>query len=205
MTTRKAIGNALLAAMFVPGLLLVAAMSTGAQTTDRTSGLGGDIKVHGHWTIDVKNPDGTLSARHEFENALQAAGALKMASFLGRVSAPGLWYVLLYSPTGTPPCVQSGVPCILSENRVLDPTGGDLAVSVPISGPNQDKLVLTGSFTSPDARSFFRAFSALNVCAPVAPGCQSGAGDHSFTMKDFTPIPVQAGQIVQVTVVISFS
>jgi hypothetical protein len=28
------------------------------------------IAVHGHWTIVVKNPDGTVAARQEFENAL---------------------------------------------------------------------------------------------------------------------------------------
>jgi hypothetical protein len=28
------------------------------------------IVVHGHWTIVVKNPDGTVAARQEFENAL---------------------------------------------------------------------------------------------------------------------------------------
>ena len=78
-------------------------------------------------------------------------------------------------------------------------------MSVPTSGPNQDKLVLSGSFTSPDNRSFFRAFSAINLCPANSPGCAVAGGDHSFTMKDFTPIDVQAGQIVQVTVVISFS
>jgi len=26
--------------------------------------------VHGHWTIDVREPDGTLVSHNEFENAL---------------------------------------------------------------------------------------------------------------------------------------
>jgi hypothetical protein len=188
--------------------LVFAASSTAllsAQTTELQSGPAEGIKVHGHWMIDIKNPDGTPAAHHEFENALQTGGALKLAAFLGRVNAPGRWYVLLYSLAGAANCVQSGVPCVFSEGKALDATGGDLTVSVPTSGPNQDKLVLSGSFTSPDNRSFFRAFSALNVCPAGSPGCQVGSGDHSFTMKDFTPVPVQAGQIVQVTVVISFS
>lgn len=202
MKTIDAIRGSVLALMC--GLLVFAA-PVGAQTSNPASGFGGDIKVHGHWIIDVKNPDGTMAARHEFENALQTGGALKLAAILGRLNAPGRWYVLLYSPPGAADCVQSGVPCVFSENKSLDATGGDLTVSVPTSGPNQDKLVLTGSFTSPDNRSFFRAFSALNVCPAGSPGCATGGGDHSFTMKDFDPIPVQAGQIVQVTVVISFS
>src|ERR1035438_8313432 len=28
------------------------------------------IKVHGHWVIEIRNPDGSLASRHEFENAL---------------------------------------------------------------------------------------------------------------------------------------
>src|SRR5271168_3514589 len=30
------------------------------------------ITVHGHWTIDVKNPDGTVASHHEFENSIAA-------------------------------------------------------------------------------------------------------------------------------------
>ena len=29
--------------------------------------------MHGHWTIDVRNPDGTLVTHREFENALHGA------------------------------------------------------------------------------------------------------------------------------------
>src|ERR1700722_13311663 len=32
------------------------------------------IKSHGHWTIEVKNPDGRLVPHREFENALTPAG-----------------------------------------------------------------------------------------------------------------------------------
>jgi hypothetical protein len=31
------------------------------------------IKVHGHWVIEVRNPDGTLSTRREFENGLSGS------------------------------------------------------------------------------------------------------------------------------------
>ena len=32
------------------------------------------IQVHGHWTVTVTNPDGTLDAVHEFENDLADLG-----------------------------------------------------------------------------------------------------------------------------------
>jgi len=36
----------------------------------------GGVKVHGHWTIDIKNPDGKITTHREFENSLDPnAGA----------------------------------------------------------------------------------------------------------------------------------
>jgi hypothetical protein len=66
------------------------------------------IKVHGRWTIDVRNPDGTLSSRHEFDNALTAGGAVYLARLLGRDGVPTRWVIQLgrYSMAG--PC-QGGI------------------------------------------------------------------------------------------------
>jgi hypothetical protein len=38
---------------------------------EREDGPHEGIKVHGHWVIDVRNPDGSLVTHHEFENALR--------------------------------------------------------------------------------------------------------------------------------------
>lgn len=41
------------------------------------------VKVHGHWTIEVRNPDGKLVSHTEFENALvQPGGAENLAAML---------------------------------------------------------------------------------------------------------------------------
>lgn len=57
------------------------------------------IKVHGHWTIEVRNLDGKLVTHREFENGLFnlgiGQGGTLLAAFLGRVLVPGGWYVLL--------------------------------------------------------------------------------------------------------------
>lgn len=57
--------------------LLTAALAHGQQTTSTTPntkpGAEG-VTVHGYWKIDVKNPDGTVVDRREFENALQSPG-----------------------------------------------------------------------------------------------------------------------------------
>src|SRR5215469_7481393 len=60
------------------------------QAAGETNSKGGPsvgIKVHGHWTIDVRNPDGTLVTHREFENSLipgSGFGAGALATFLAR-------------------------------------------------------------------------------------------------------------------------
>ena len=41
-----------------------------AQAAKPAGGMGEGIKVHGRWTIEVRNPDGSLASRHEFQNDL---------------------------------------------------------------------------------------------------------------------------------------
>ena len=57
------------------------------------------IKVHGHWTIEVRNPDGSVVRHVEFENSLVTTGdntgASLLAGVLGRVVTPGSWIVVL--------------------------------------------------------------------------------------------------------------
>src|SRR5947208_12840021 len=53
------------------------------------------IKVHGHWTIEVRNPDGTLVTHREFENALTSDGGFALSAVLGRALTLGLWRIQL--------------------------------------------------------------------------------------------------------------
>jgi hypothetical protein len=70
------------------------------------------FKMHGHWIIDVKNPDGTIAEHREFENALQPTGASYILGLMGGFYAPGNYMVVLYPP-GTPNGGYLGVaPCI---------------------------------------------------------------------------------------------
>jgi hypothetical protein len=176
----------------------------GATLLTAAGGQREGIKVHGHWTIEVRNPDGTLSARHEFENALVDTGAVNLARLLSRANAPGMWGVSLYSPAGTPNCMAIGIPCILSEHPGY---GAPLRAEVPSEGPNAGRLVLSGSFTSPTARTFIAVDRGFELCQPQSPGCSAGTLAGAFSRKDFSaPFPsAEAGQIVQITVTFSFS
>lgn len=56
------------------------------------------IRVHGHWVIEVKNPDGKLVSHTEFENGLSPlGGATLLAGLLTGTVTPGSWYVYLAS------------------------------------------------------------------------------------------------------------
>ncbi len=85
------------------------------------------IKVHGHWTIEVRNPDGTVVSQTEFENALSpgfsfpiingltaqvpGGGAFLSALMAGQaVITPGNWAVLVEGTNG--PLPTANAPCI---------------------------------------------------------------------------------------------
>jgi len=58
------------------------------------------IKVHGHWTIEVRNPDGKLVSHTEFENLLvQPYGANYLTAVLLGNTVPGGYTVILGSDT----------------------------------------------------------------------------------------------------------
>ena len=80
-----------------------AALSDGAGATDALvsetgaapgGGSTEGIKVHGHWTIEVRDPDGSLVSRTEFDNAL-SGGTSRLPKVLARVYTIGLWGVKL--------------------------------------------------------------------------------------------------------------
>lgn len=176
------------------------------------------IKVHGHWTIEVRNPDGSFVARREFENSLVAqSGPLGLANVLGRVHSVGLWQIAIGNPynVGMPqPCSDptlGAVNCTVQEPGIPNIGPFDfqtLTVNVPTSGPNSGALVLSGNFTAA-SNSPLTAFSTLfYYCSgTVAPAtCPPTSGAFTFfTAAQITPINVTAGQLVLVTVVISFS
>ena len=52
------------------------------------------IVVHGHWVLEVRNPDGSVADRREFENAL-VQGASLMTDLLLRRRSMGNWAIYL--------------------------------------------------------------------------------------------------------------
>jgi hypothetical protein len=190
------------------------------------SGPNEDIKVHGHWTIEVRNPDGSLATHREFENALAFDGPLNLATALGRAATVGLWRLevdFANYPAG--PCIFNSSPiyCLIHESTDTNVPGApdsndffSLTVSAPFRpDPNAGTLTLSGTFTVGNAGQIAGVGSALGACAPNVPpaSCTLGPAFNSYQVLGYSafsatavaPIAVTVGQLVQVTVVFSFS
>ena len=93
-----------------------------AVAPEATQGSGGGpsegISVHGHWKINVLEPDGHLVSSHEFENALDNDGKLLLAQLLTTERQTGQWRVDLQGtgvggsgqPIPDSPCGQDSGP-----------------------------------------------------------------------------------------------
>ena len=80
-----------------------------------SGGTGEGIQVHGRWTIEVREPDGTLVTRREFDNALGGFTPRELAKILGRVSSVGLWQIDLHDDFGgNNPCILNGLASVCS-------------------------------------------------------------------------------------------
>ena len=178
------------------------------------------VKVHGNWTIEVRNPDGSLATHREFENSYitsiggGADGALPL--FLGRQYSVGQWAVLLVGTI----CGDSAHPTVCSVQEPGYPTNpsccfNTLTLGLPSSGANAGKLVLAGNVTALLSGNIIGVQTTVTTCPFASAGCafvnnSTGTNSVSFTSFDLTsppstPVAVSAGQIVQVQVVVSFS
>ena len=196
--------------------LLLCATATPAHAQE-ASNPGAEIGLNGYWTIEVREKDGTRVARHEFHNALINQRSLLLA--LARQNTPGYWALMIddFYTVGSP--CGAGLQCALHEPghtiNFSDSTKF-VVLSVSLDGaPIPNKLVLQGTFTAAATGQISEVESILTNCpntsAPTSP-CASGSGNvlTSHRMQasgppPIGPIPIAAGQIVQVRVEISFA
>jgi hypothetical protein len=192
------------------------AAGAGAQ---QAAGPREGIKVHGHWIIEVTNPDGTRAQYREFENALLAQGGEALSSILAGQLVPSTWFVWLGSEVSTMgPCTlaAASVPCasttpIGAQGAVATAYFPTLTISAPTTGPNSGKLVLSGSVTSTYAQpsNIGSVQTRVRMCpashlAGVA--CPASTFEKFFSQATVSPaIAIVPGQIIQVTVIFSFS
>lgn len=191
--------------------LAAGGLRVGAQApANGTGGPKEGITVHGRWTIDVRQPDGTLVTHREFENALTAQGAALIADVLSRTRVPGLWQMFL----GDDACVGAGVgsECAIYENGVPINASTNVFRTLTLSPPG---LTLRGTATagangqiSRVRTSFFACESTHQVseCASPATGGTIATSFGTFSVAVITPaIRVVPDQLIQASVTYTFA
>jgi hypothetical protein len=192
-----------------------------AQTLQRDRQNDG-IRINGHWVIHILNRDGTVAERREFDNALTSSGAAILAKVLTRTNGVARWTIQLGGFTGGPcaggtygpSTVVATNSCFITDRAATPPLAGTAVfptLTAAIGGPNNDQIVLSGNATAAAAGEIDYVATVQSLCASTIAGCNVPAYNDQFTSHDLrdtqgvlTPVLVTAGQIVQVTVTISF-
>lgn len=178
-------------------------------------GMSEGMKVHGHWTIELRNPDGTLAARYEFENAL-SGGNQMLSLLLGRSTTSGRWELNLAAASSAQiSACQGGTGgrhadwCRIIESAASNPKGGNAeSTNLQVSlGSGNTKVILAGSITALVNGVVSRVSTSLGACpsSTTLANCNQAGSAIFFTDASPNAVPVVAGQIIQVTVVLSFS
>jgi hypothetical protein len=185
--------------------LMALFLASGVRGAPETASPSEGIAVHGAWTIDVYNEDGTLDQHVEFSNALLDSGGAALTSMLARQSSPGPWMVVLYNGAQDAPCPSF---CRVGEAGWPDATeSNDLTVQV-VTGP-PDVLRLAGSVTATQDGDVTSVRTWISPCdsATAPDNCAGGGAIVPFTDKTLdTPVlGITIGQTIQVQVDISFT
>ena len=196
----------------------------------RAKGAHEGITVHGHWTIEVRNPDGKVVTHREFENSLQSNGGDTLTGLLSGQYVSGGFTISL---EGSRLLCGLASNCLLydTRNTVLCPaasaTAGQCGTMTYMPNVNSGGFTLGYTLTGnvkPTAgwvtnyinivQSGVLMCSAGSITAPGAPLSQTSpsmcdaaapaSANTNITGTTITNVPVIAGQSVAVTVVITF-
>ncbi len=138
------------------------------------------LKVHGHWVINILNPDGTQVQHHEFENSLEGSAQGFLVGLLSGYMVPGDWMIVLGAQSGNGPCTATYEYCGIVHNAATYPaqgycnsyycTGSTLNYTynfgTDFAGPYS--IVLSGTITANETGTIGSVFTLLNTCANIA-------------------------------------
>jgi hypothetical protein len=176
------------------------------------------VKVHGHWKIVVKNPDGSVAQTREFENSLTAGGALYLGQLL--VGESQGQFGILLTTTGSSICPSANCTLVPTTSAGIGIfyCGSSTYTCFPgmtttLTGPPTAITLagqMTAAYTGTITNVATYAYDCKDGVAP--PTCAAYSSQNlaennpiNFTATTVSAIAVNAGQIVQVTVTISFS
>jgi len=182
--------------------------SDGTVTREKSSdGRREGIKVHGHWTIEVHNQDGTLISHREFENSLvQGPGNGSLAFLLTRGGTAGGWLISVAGICNGDCSIAeaaSGIPAT-SKNLIVGITGTNFGVT------------LSGTVMAGINGQVTQVATKVGLCPPsiAAGACVASIPSQTdanaqilgfFTAANPSTVSVSTGQTVSVTVTFTFS
>ncbi len=163
------------------------AMTQLATTTPALASLGQSapkgrqegITVHGYWTIEVKNPDGKVTERREFENHVVLYGEGILEGLLSGNIVPGGWTILLAgnSSNSSTQCTESTFSICALAGAVLEQGANYGSFNLSNCTPSQGcSLTLVRSFVPPVApppATGPNGYFQLSGSVPVASGVQN--------------------------------
>jgi len=180
-----------------------ASAAAAQEAAPSSKGMNTAIKVHGHWTIEVRNPDGKVVTHREFENSLAYGGAI-FANLLGGTATPGGLAIVL----GGSVCPAAGYATSLNwiggYGNIGDNTcavvvaGSAMAASSPLylsANANENEYVgyLYEYFNSGEVfkSDNLGCGSSASICSPTLTVSPS-AGGGSLTLSGTYPAPSNA-------------
>lgn len=125
------------------------------------------IKVHGHWIIDVRNPDGTLVEHRDIQNSMVDTGYILSNLLAGTISGGEPYLELMASNNGSP-CTTQIRPCFFYTN----PKGAAYTVLYGMGSSQLDFNLCSYSncFTGLQSGPAF-IFTSLPTQCPAAAPC----------------------------------
>jgi hypothetical protein len=162
------------------------------------------IHVHGHWAVTVRNIDGTVASRHEFENSVTDLGKGIVLGFLSGSTYPMQGYVPSWElKVGEKLCSHHTPPARKNQDDCLIPVKAELVVGGKVEMKGTVTIEYPGQIKS----------VATQITNTITPG---GSSPIVFSSRDLTqpdsvsgqaavPINVQTGQNVDFVVDISIS
>jgi len=194
-------------------------ISSTAFAVDKSDGAKEGIKVHGHWKIEIFNPDGKRVSITEFENSLVTLGESYIIRLLSGQSVYGNWGVELDASTGTKPCNDDGDPPTPVSCKIGESGGYYLSMNLDSLNLNvvgnwstsPRQIVLSGSVTAANASQIDIVNTTSSFCNSTTVSIDTCRSTNNTVWQNFTtttpgtPPSVVAGQLIQVTVTVSFS
>ena len=226
-------GIATEADMKLPAALEPGAGVQGGDVKKDPSTMNLGLKMHGHWVIDVKNPDGTVVEHRDFQNSLSGGAQGILIGLLAGYYTPGDYMIVLGGSGGAGPCTATFQFCGIVRSLTTQPalgycgayycgTGLTYSYNFGTNFGGPYSMVLAGSITSNQTGQIGTVYSLYGVCSSVVSptnpstlvttspaACQATPSNSWYGPLSSTtlgsPIAVVNGQIIQVSVTITFS